>query len=361
MKRTLSFFMALLMLVSCFGINSYAHYDYDEYVPEGTISDYYIMPDSITLDSLALDSVALNSSDSSQLGSLSAKYESNGNPGTISEGRDTGGVSYGAYQFSSNYDVPLSFAEWCVSSGANATIGNRLKNAYKNDGNRYGDNFNAAWKAIAQESSSTFLRLQHDYTKATFYDVMVAKLEANVPGFDIDNYTIALKNVIWSRAVQQGANSDVVEKAFASLGGFNNQPEDILIKAIYARASMIVNFPPDLSAKMMTKASAEAYGVDPNVVEGKYLYYFCRNSSDVQVAVYKRLAINELNEALNMYVAAGGKLTADDSIYIPSDDGTLGGLGTASGETNIFVLMVELFVYFVEFMLNLITSFVAAA
>ena len=37
------------------------------------------------------------------LGDLSAQYESNGNPGCISDGYgDPGGKSYGTYQFSSN-------------------------------------------------------------------------------------------------------------------------------------------------------------------------------------------------------------------------------------------------------------------
>lgn len=361
MKRMLSFFAALLILSTCFGISSQA-YD-GEYFPEGTIADDYITPDSVVLDSIALDSIAndsigLNSASySAQLGSLSAKYESNGNPGTISEGKDTGGVSYGAYQFSSAYGVPLDFAEWCMLTSDGAFIGNRLKTAYVNDGNRYGDCFNAEWTAIAQESSSKFLRLQHDYTKARYYDVLVAKLEKNVPGFDIDNYTIALKNVIWSRAVQNGVNSDVVEKAFESLGGFNNQPEDVLIKAIYARASLLVDFPPDLSAKKITASSAEKYGIDPAVVEGKYLYYFCRNTSDVQVAVYKRLAITERQEALDMYVAAGGVLTPGDPTYVSPDGGILDSL---SPDTNMFSLIVQICVYFVELMVNFITNLIVS-
>ncbi|MBO5359308.1 MAG: hypothetical protein J6B25_00555 [Clostridia bacterium] len=359
MKKMLSFFAVLLVLVMCFGISSQA-YD-DEYFPEGTISDYYIMPDStiadsITPNSITTDSITLNAaSDSMQLGSLSAKYESNGNPGTISEGKDTGGVSYGAYQFSSTYGVPLDFAEWCISSGEGVFVGNRLITAYENDGNKYGNNFNAEWRAIAQESSSNFLRLQHAYTKARFYDVMVAKLEKNVPGFDIDNYTIALKNVIWSRAVQNGVNSDVITKAFESLGGFNNQPEDVLIKAIYARASYLVDYPPELIAQKITASSAEKYGIDPAAVEGKYLYYFCRNSSDVQVAVYKRLAITERQEALDMYVAAGGVLTPGEPTYVPPQSG---GLGQITADTNIFSIIFQLCVYFVEVMVGFITNFI---
>src|SRR5262245_57825353 len=48
-----------------------------------------------------------------QLGTLSRKYESNGNPGLVSSGRgDHGGRSYGAYQFSSKTGSARDFTNW---------------------------------------------------------------------------------------------------------------------------------------------------------------------------------------------------------------------------------------------------------
>ena len=298
MKKTISLFMAALVAVSCFSFGSQA--SFRKYALSGMDADYYTLLD-------ANDEAML-------LGSLSAKYESNGDPSTISDNKDTGGVSYGAYQFASNYGVPLAFVNWCISSGEGVEAGKKLKAAYELDGNKYGKNFNAEWKAIAQASPEGFLLLQHNYTKACFYDVVVQKLEKNIKGFDIDNYTIALKNVIWSRAVQNGVNSDVITKAFESLGGFNNQPEDILIKAIYARASLLVDQAPYSNSVKITKSSAEKYGIDVETVEGKYLFYFSKNTSDIQVSVYRRLAIRELADALEMYVNAGGVLTPDEPV-----------------------------------------------
>lgn len=296
MKKILTMLLALSAIISstCFGTSAYS----GRYVPDGMDADYYTM--------------LADASEDMQLGSLSAKYESNGNPATISAGNDTGGVSYGAYQFSSRYGVPLTFAEWCISSGEGVAAGERLKAAYELDNNTYGENFNAEWKKIAQESPESFLLLQHNFTKARFYDVVVDKLEQQFEGFDVDDYTIALKNVIWSRAVQNGANNDVIRIAFENLGGFENQPEDVLIKAIYKQASKLVDDPPHTDSVQIQKSSAEKYGIDVETVEGKYLYYHSRNSSDIQVAVYKRLAINEVGEALEMYVAAGGTLTPED-------------------------------------------------
>jgi hypothetical protein len=108
----------------------------------------------------------------SELGILSKKYESNGEPGTISGGGgDIGGASYGAYQFASKYDVPYSFVKWLKSK--NERLFKKLNEAYVKDGNKYGSNFNNAWKLIAKENRALFLKYQYDYVKINYYDVAV--------------------------------------------------------------------------------------------------------------------------------------------------------------------------------------------
>ena len=289
MKKKIICLALCAAVIGGFAVSAGAKQDF---VLNGLESEYYIMLNS---------DYANTGDDAFLLGSLSAKYESNGDPSSISEGKDTGKVSYGAYQFSSYYGVPMEFARWCISSGEGARTGQRLIDAFTLDNNTYGENFNAVWKAIAQEDAQSFLVLQHNYTKSKYYDVMVSKLENQVSGFDIDDYTIAFKNVIWSRAVQQGANSDVIVKAFENLGGFKNQSEDVLIKAVYEQSSKVVDEPPYASSIAMERSSAVKYGIDPELVEGKYLYYYSRNSSDIQVSVYRRLAVRELADALAMY------------------------------------------------------------
>lgn len=288
MKKKIISLALVAAVVGSFCISATAK---QEFVLNGLESEYYIM----------LNSEYANADDAFLLGSLSAKYESNGDPASISEGKDTGKVSYGAYQFSSYYGVPMEFARWCISSGEGISTGQRLIDAFGLDGNTYGENFNTVWKAVAAEDSQSFLVLQHNYTKVCYYDKMVSNLEKQVSGFDIDDYTIAFKNVIWSRAVQQGVNSDVIVKAFENLGGFNRQREDVLIKAVYEQSSRVVDEPPYASSIAMQRSSAEKYGIDPELVEGKYLLYYSKNSSDIQVSVYRRLAVRELADALAMY------------------------------------------------------------
>ena len=63
------------------------------------------------------------------LGDLSAKYESSGDPGSVSSGyQDPGGKSYGAYQLSSNAKSLQSFLNWMCNSDDDVTrqYGNAL-------------------------------------------------------------------------------------------------------------------------------------------------------------------------------------------------------------------------------------------
>ncbi|CAG7658638.1 RHS repeat-associated core domain-containing protein [Paenibacillus allorhizosphaerae] len=210
--------------------------------------------------------------DDSQLGILSKKYESKGKPGTISGGGgDVGGASYGAYQFASTFNVPLSFAKWL--EGKNDDYYNRLITSYKGDGNKYGAKFNSTWEAIANENNSAFLQLQHDYTKVMYYDITTSKLKKDI-GFDANQHSFALKNVIWSRSVHHGATggANVIKTALSGLD-INSASEEEIIRAIYAESGS---------------------GSKNN------LKYFSGNSAGIQAGVWQRLNVDELNDALKM-------------------------------------------------------------
>ena len=234
------------------------------------------------------------------LGTLSQRFEASG-PGVISSGAgDAGGKSYGAYQFSSRSDIPRAFFRWCQSSSDTyyRSIGNRLAAAYEAD-RGYGSSFDATWRALANEDSDGFMRVQRNYVRRSYYDPIVRSIESAVPGFDMDNYSIALRNVFWSRAVQHGvgaasgfSSSDgrggatgVIMRAFDALGGFANQPEAQLIEAIY-NESGAVREPQSDSRGVMTGPTADKYGVT-----GKVLKYYDGNSGDVQLGVYARAAV----------------------------------------------------------------------
>ncbi len=141
------------------------------------------------------------------LGYLSANGESSGNPGVVSGGQgDPGGKSYGAFQFSSKNNVPTEFVTWLAANNPNVHA--RLQRAYNADGKDYGPAFDAEWQKIAAENPDAFLNLQYAFTKQKYYDPAVAAIK-NETGFDFNDKSYALKNVLWSRAVQHGTENVV--------------------------------------------------------------------------------------------------------------------------------------------------------
>jgi hypothetical protein len=138
--------------------------------------------------------------DESQLGSVSQRFESNGNPGAVSSGQgDYGGVSYGAYQFATNTGDADKFV-------ANSKYANEFS------GMKAGSQeFTKKWKEIAKQNPEEFKQEQHRYVKEKYYDVQMEKLKES--GFDLSNRGSAVQDAIWSTSVQYGANNSKIIRA----------------------------------------------------------------------------------------------------------------------------------------------------
>lgn len=154
------------------------------------------------------------------LGSLSASYESNGNPGCVSSGAgDLGGISYGAYQLASSVGSVDAFLEWGMNQdGFYANYANALNQYEVNS-----DGFIDEWKSLASDDYNGFLQMQHDYIKSEYYDTACRYL-AN-EGLHADNHSDALKDVIWSRAVQYGPGNvvDLFNEALRYVPGYTKE------------------------------------------------------------------------------------------------------------------------------------------
>lgn len=251
------------------------------------------------------------------IGELSQYYETgnNADPGRISNvDGDSGGTSYGLYMFVEK--TVTSFMDWLKKSGSAVYrgFGDRLYNAYAyNTSGQYypgfGSNFKNTWQEIGRNNRTEFAQAQTDFWRETQYTQLVANVEGQYKGFDIDNYSNALKNVFWSRSVHHGVgatygstkNTDgmsgatgVICRAFKALGGFKNQSEAELIAAIYAECSKL-----DTNGKWdednMETLTAKKYGI-----YGRSMAYFNINSGGVQTSVYSRLHVNEPADALVM-------------------------------------------------------------
>lgn len=279
------------------------------------------------------------------IGELSQYYETgnNADPGRISNVKgDSGGTSYGLYMFVEG--TVTNFINWLKQQPKGSTyydFGDTLWRAYNFDvnGNEnpgYGTNFKTVWQSIGHgKNSNEFGQAQTEFWGSTQYTQLVSNIERLFSGFDIDNYSVALKNVFWSRSVHHGvgvtygANSDdkmsgatgVIARAFRSLGGFKNQSEAELIAAIYAECSRLDPVGKYKEDNMDTY-TAQKYGV-----YGRSMAYFNVNSGGVQTSVYSRLHVNEPSDALVMrYVnstpdIAEGKYTL---LYINNNEQTHG-------------------------------------
>ncbi|MBU3114383.1 VgrG-related protein [Clostridium lacusfryxellense] len=138
----------------------------------------------------------------STLGATSAKYESNYNPGTISNTPgDIGGKSYGAWQFSSKTGSLNSFINSLNQTNKDFYL--KLTEAKSKDGNSFGRNFDAAWTSISANNKDEFLKIQKNSIKQNYYDVVATALNTKY-GFDINTKSNALKESLLSTAVQHG-------------------------------------------------------------------------------------------------------------------------------------------------------------
>ncbi len=200
------------------------------------------------------------------LGALSAKYETGGRgPGTVSSGAgDPGGVSYGSYQMASKMGTATRFVTqpgfpW-LQDFQNLTAGTAQ--------------FTACWKKIATEQTDAFQKAQHGYIKKTHYDPLCSKILSD-DNLDINSRSAALRDVVWSTAVQHGPGTPIVHRACSSVSSAQTDPtyDQLLIKAIYAERG---RRKPDGN-----------------------LAYFSKSSPSVQTGVANRFK-SELQDALAM-------------------------------------------------------------
>ncbi len=176
------------------------------------------------------------------LGSLSAKYESNGDAGTIADNPgDAGGKSYGAWQLSKNMGTLQQFVDWLNKTGWEA--GKFLTRA-ENAGGIPGEHdvtlgsaeFDDLWQQAAEKYGESFLTAQKEFIKENFYDVGVE--QAKSVYLDLEKRSAALKDVIWSAAVQHGPGN--IAELLQQAASLMKQPnasyltDEDLIKAIYA-------------------------------------------------------------------------------------------------------------------------------
>lgn len=210
------------------------------------------------------------------LGDLSALYESNGNPATVSTGYgDLGGISYGAYQLASETGSVDAFLGWGLRQGGFYTDYAR---SLQSSGRVNSDAFINEWKHIGTVDPQGFKSMQHDYIKHAYYDVAVELLKNNM--FHVEKHSDTLKDVLWSRAVQYGPKygADLFIEALKFIPGYTEEWNLSYIDHI--------RFDYDLIAGIYRANSTDEW-ISPNL------------SPDVYEGVYDRMR-NEKHDALKL-------------------------------------------------------------
>jgi hypothetical protein len=164
--------------------------------------------------------------DDSSLGRLSEKYESGDRgPATVSTGEgDPGGVSYGTYQLASK------------RGRADAFVRKYYREEFK--GLKGGTpEFTKKWKELAAKDPDGLRKNEHQFIYETHYAPQMKKLKDELR-LDVGKRSAAIRDVVWSTAVQHGPNTDVIvvaAKSFLSDGRkFDEVTDEALIRAIYA-------------------------------------------------------------------------------------------------------------------------------
>lgn len=127
--------------------------------------------------------------------------------------------------------------------------------------------FDSTWKALANNYTERFDQLQHAFIKSSHFDPAASKIKSAL-GFDINKYSIAVQNVLWSTAVQHGAQGAL--NVFKGAGIKSGMSEAEIIQRVY-------------NERMAGNGSK----------------YFSRSSSNIRQSVVNRFR-NEMQDALRM-------------------------------------------------------------
>jgi len=169
-------------------------------------------------------------SDATRLGSLSARFESGKDIAVIGYDR-VGGTSYGKYQIASKPGSMDNFLQFL--DGKAPDLAEELRAAGPaNTGGRKGK-MPEVWKEIAAREPERFANLQEDFIHESHY---APALEAvRQAGFNTDDFSPAVQEVLWSTAVQHGPRSAarIFIRAAEKAGPSQIRDQD-LIKNVYA-------------------------------------------------------------------------------------------------------------------------------
>ena len=169
-----------------------------------------------------------------KMGVLSAAYESRGAIDAIGyDGR--GGTSYGLYQIASGVGTMRRFLDYLQSKAPD--LASRLAaSGPANSGGRSGT-MASEWKRIAAENPQRFQALQHEFVRETHYQPALKSITLST-GEDLSKRSQAVREVLWSTAVQHGPGgaAEIFTQAVEKLQAKGQDKSDkALIEEVYTQ------------------------------------------------------------------------------------------------------------------------------
>lgn len=171
-------------------------------------------------------------------GFLAARFESLGQTDAIGYDR-RGGTCYGIYQLSSRMGTMDMFLAYLEKQAPE--WGARLREAGPTNTRGRSGPMPGEWRRISREDPERFARLQHEFVHKYFYEPAARAVHRRI-GLAPDTVSPALREVIWSTAVQHGVAgaANIFERAASSLQSSSPDTpgarlaERDLIQAVYA-------------------------------------------------------------------------------------------------------------------------------
>ncbi|WP_150112163.1 hypothetical protein [Desulfonatronovibrio hydrogenovorans] len=165
-------------------------------------------------------------------GSLAARFESADRSGAIGYDR-MGGTCYGIYQLSSRMGTLDEFLTFLDTKAPD--LSQRLRQSGPgNTGSRTGA-MPEEWKKIDEQHPRLFADLQHQFIYDSFYLPAARGVKART-GLDIKSASSALREVLWSTAVQHGVHGamNIFQRAAGKVDLQQaDNPDRDMIQAVY--------------------------------------------------------------------------------------------------------------------------------
>ncbi|WP_052507379.1 hypothetical protein [Desulfonatronovibrio magnus] len=169
-------------------------------------------------------------------GQLAARFESVNSSAAIGFDRK-GGTCYGIYQLSSKMGTMGEFIEFLHDKAPD--LSKRLRQSGPANTNGRSGKMPAEWKKINEEYPERITDLQHEFIYSKFYLPAARGVRART-GLDMEQASPALREVLWSTAVQHGVHGamNIFQRAATAV---NFQPSDRqdreMIMAVYNERS----------------------------------------------------------------------------------------------------------------------------